>query len=272
MAVKPEADVSTGGRTEGTSALGGGDARPGLAALLWAAIAAAAFAAPALADQSPVLEGVLPEQIFAPSGFDDNDNAQVVLRGVFPDSCYKVGPADFTVDHAKRVITITARAYHYRDSMCLQMRTPWIRALDLGVLRAGRYALVAKLEGKGEYRRGELPVGVARRSGPDDHDYAQVTDAVVSGLEPGGTPELRLFGTFHLTCVRLQEVRTIYDAPNVIEVLPIIEVSPDVPCAYPFLPIQFRRTVRLERKWHGPVLIHVRSVEGSAVNRVVEFP
>jgi hypothetical protein len=237
-----------------------------------ALLLAALSLATARAQTAPELIEVQPDTIFAPAGFDDNDNAQVVLHGTFPDACHKIGPTELVINHERREIAVIAKAYYYRNALCAQVRQRWSKPVELGPLPSANYRVVARMTGRADQAKAELPVGIAQVSRPDEHDYAAVTDAVVTGLARDEQATLELFGTHAMTCLRVTEVRTVYTAKNVIEVMPIIQVNPDVPCAYPFLPIPFKKTVQLERRFKGPVLVHVRSVEGSAVNRVVEFP
>ncbi|MFN9110527.1 MAG: hypothetical protein ACK5XN_10710, partial [Bacteroidota bacterium] len=171
---------------------------------------AALSLATARAQTAPELIEVQPDTIFAPAGFDDNDNAQVVLHGVFPDACYKVGPTELVINHERREIAVTAKAYYYRGALCAQVRQRWSKPVEHGPLPSARYRLVTRMTGRSDQAKAELAVGVAQVSRPDEYDYAAVTDAVVSGLARDEQATLELHGTHAMTCLRVTEVRTVY--------------------------------------------------------------
>src|SRR4051812_6946852 len=79
------------------------------------------------------------DKIFIPSGFDDNDNVEVVLHGNFPDGCYSVGEATAKVDQANRVITVHATSLIKPEEYCVQSLTPFIQSVPLGNLAEGTW-------------------------------------------------------------------------------------------------------------------------------------
>jgi hypothetical protein len=227
--------------------------------------------AQASAQDGPQLIEVQPEHVFAPTGFDDNDNSQVVLAGEFASTCYKVAPPEIAIDAERREVRVRAHAWYYPEGDCLRVVTPWTRTLDLGILAEGAYRVLVQQEGRDPRPMAELAVARSHGRGPDDHLYAHVTDAVVRGNEPKGSSTLTLYGTFQSNCLRFTDVLTIQRAPDVIEILPIVEWRSDIPCGLVYVPIRFERVVAIKPRQAGTALIHVRSVQGESVNRVVEF-
>jgi hypothetical protein len=90
----------------------------------------------------PVVTDAPVEAIFIPSGFDDNDNVEVVLHGTFPDACHRVGNATAEVDADKGRITISASTVVNPDEYCVQSMTPYIHPVSLGKLEQGAWQVV----------------------------------------------------------------------------------------------------------------------------------
>lgn len=218
----------------------------------------------------PVLVKHLPEKVFVPMGFDDNDDVQIVLEGTFPDTCYKVGPVTAVVDRENRKILLQAQAYHYPNCWCIQVRVPYLKTVSLGVLPTGEYDLLMQ-EKDGAYGKAALvPVGASTNEGPDDYLYAPVADAEVEVPEGGGDPVLVLRGTFQNSCMKLREVRTINNPTEVVSVLPISEMpaAPGPECREERR--AFTERVALKGLQASKTLVHVRSLNGQSLNRLVE--
>ena len=62
-------------------------------------------------DFKPAIVVQLPENVFSPMGFDDNDNAQIVLYGNLPDTCHKAGSVRYRVDKQRKTIFIRNEVY-----------------------------------------------------------------------------------------------------------------------------------------------------------------
>ena len=81
-------------------------------------IAGCAFA------QGPIREDAPISKIFIPNGFDDNDNAEVILHGKLPSTCYHAGSSSAVVDAKAKKIDVKADVLFYADSFCIQSITP----------------------------------------------------------------------------------------------------------------------------------------------------
>lgn len=217
----------------------------------------------ALADDfSPVLVPQVPENVFAPSGFDNNDNAQVVIYGNLPNTCHKAGPVDHHIDHERKIIYVRNQSYFYSGCWCAEVMTPFVHAIDLGPLKAGEYEVLAQNPDSTFTKMAKFPVAVTTSADPDEYLYAPVEQLVI---ENG---KITLSGTFKSSCMSLKEVKLNYRPNRVIEVLPIAEMAEEG-CEKQSRP--FKATVKIKESAAGRVLIHVRSLNGKALNQVVEL-
>ncbi len=110
----------------------------------------------------------------------------------------------------------------------------------------------------------KLPVAPALTASPDEFLYASVTDVDLENRDL-----LRLRGTFTDGCTSVSDVTVLYRSPNIIELLPKVTRAPGRPC--PSVMVPFETRVRLESPWRGITLLHVRTMNGQALNRAAEF-
>jgi len=213
---------------------------------------------------SPVLVNVVLEKSFIPIGFDDNDKVQVVVTGTFSNACYRVGPYQVQTDRENRKVHIRQSAYLY-PGWCLQIMIPFTQVIDIGLLPSGEYTVGDATNGN---VLGKLPVTVAKSQGADDFLYAPVTDAFIQITSD--KPILTLKGNFTDRCMQLKKT-VVHYYPDIIVVQPIVEMSEDTSlCGHDL--IRFQRETVLSTALKGNYLLHVRSVDGQAINKIVEFP
>jgi hypothetical protein len=201
---------------------------------------------------------------YIPGGFDSNDRTQLVVEGYFPNTCYRVGPYEKKLDNQSQELTIRQMAYKYKGQ-CLFMLVPFTQTVQVGLLKASTYKVKDADSGKD---LGALPVQVAKNSSPDDFLYASVTDAYV-GVVDGNKKAIILQGDLPGDCWAVKEKRVILDGKNVIAVLPIIEKIRENNCNEYRIP--FVTTAELPAAPAGRYLLHVRSLNGLAVNKIVDL-
>ncbi len=219
-------------------------------------------------DLKPALVVQAPENVFTPMGFDDNDNAQLVLFGNLSDTCHKTGPVTAVVSNVQKSITVRDSVYVYSSGWCADVLTPYLEVVNLGMLAQGDYLVVAEKPDGTFKSMATLPITLARRSSPDDYLYAPVDHLHVARLSGTESSEIVLSGVFHNTCMVLKDTKVTYRQNNVIEVLPIAAMAASgcKPEAR-----TFETTVKLNPTLHGRTLIHVRSLNGQSLNQVVEL-
>lgn len=215
------------------------------------------------ADFQPTTVNVGLDKAFAPIGFDDNDRVQIAVEGSFANTCYRMGPHAVRVDDANHTITIQQQAYLY-GGICLQMIVPFETFIDVGLLKEGTYTIV---DNQTKKELGKLPVLRSSNAGPDDFLYAPVTDAYIVNDHMNKKNSIVLSGTFSDRCSEIQEVRVLYQE-SVLVVQPIMKRT-ETACEPK--KTRFVKVVELDKDVHGMYLLHVRSLNGQAINRMVDL-
>ena len=200
---------------------------------------------------------------FVPIGFDDNDRAQAMVTGILPDTCYRVGPYQTDIDVVKKTVSVRQMAYHY-PGICLDVIIPFAQVTEWGMLKDGNYKVFDSVSGK---MLGQMPINRAKVSEADDYLYAPVADAFIR--EAGGKHLLSLNGAFSTRCMKLKEVKIHY-YPEVVVVQPIAEMLESRDCKTE--KVRFQYEAPLKEGLNGTALLHVRSIDGQAINKLVEFP
>lgn len=201
------------------------------------------------------------DRIFTPTGFDDNDNAQVVVDGLLPNTCYQVTNGFQQIDHVNQIITIEARAT-LTDGNCVEVLVPFSHTFNFRELAEGEW-LVRTTDGRLQKR---LSIAEASSSGPDDQLYASVDNTYVIADGSQGYA-IVIEGTYTNTCMVWERTEFIHKDPLVMEILPIVRIEHRPDCenrTFPFKAVK----IKLPNISEGRFLLHVRSMNGDAVNRV----
>lgn len=223
-------------------------------------------------NSNPVVVDAPVDTIFVPSGFDDNDNVEVVLHGTFPDGCYYVGDATAEVDEVNRRITVAATSLIYPEEYCMQSLKPFIQTVALGHLTEGSYEVVYA---KNPEVKHDLEVARRKTESPDDYLFATVEKAFIDVNRETGKQALKLQGHFpyyFVGCMVIREVRVIKDPVDVLVVQPIAEIVNTDVCASQPADHAFEYTVGLQEPFQGEGLLHVRTLNGTSVNHFINIP
>jgi hypothetical protein len=214
------------------------------------------------ADESETVE-VEVENLFVPSGFDDNDESVIVLDGMLRSGCYKISQAKFTVDQETNTIQVTQYARKY-PGPCVMALVPFTNEVRLGVLPQGDYTVVTNSGALSE----RLEVKEALNAGPDDYLYAPVEAVTVHEIstDSNGNYIAFLTGRFTTNCMAWDSTKVV-TAGKTVALQPIIKML-DLPvCEDATIP--FRIAVDLPRNLaDGRNLLHTRSLSGRSVNTV----
>jgi hypothetical protein len=219
----------------------------------------------------PVLIDVPITKSFVPTGFDSNDRVQLAIGGELRNSCFKIASSVATVNPQDKTIVVKQQAYVYLG-FCLMMIVPYSEVVTLGIVnQPGDYRI---LDGSSGKEIGHINIDVARTAEQDEFLYAPISDAYLvtddkHDLE--NDPErnrLVLTGAFSNSCMEFKEIKVTYNE-NAIVIQPISILNSQADCSD--TKVNFSKTVILDPKLKGDHLIHVRSLNGAAINKVVDF-
>ena len=224
------------------------------------ALAVAVWTTPLLAAHGDLIE-VPADYMFVPTGFDDNDEVEIVLDGYLPSYCYRLTQPGVEVNIGERKILVQQGA-RYFPALCFDIPTPFTAIVRIGRLPTGHYEMATR-DGR---LKEKLSVAASRYEHSDDHFYAPVEAAHIISSEYGHRAILE--GRFTSKCFSLREVRVL-NRGKIVEVLPIIgyrETEPGCPKNQNW----FREEVAIPRldAAFPRVLLHVRSANGRSVNTV----
>ena len=214
-----------------------------------------------LAFASGALVPVASQDVFVPKGFDDNDQVMVVLDGYLPNSCYQLDSVTQAIDEATKTITVQQMARVY-PGQCLMALVPFTSVVKVGILAKGDYKIITN---RGNLET-SLNVVMSTSAGPDDFLYAPVERAWMERAQDGSLSAV-IEGRFTNTCMAFDEVKVIYSGKS-IEVLPVMKMENRADCVEQQVP--YRKIQPLSFLLPGRYLLHVRSLNGQAVNTV--FP
>ena len=204
------------------------------------------------------------ESVFIPEGFDNNDSVQIVIHGKLPNSCYQVGYTSTELDQETNKLYISLVAYEYVGE-CSEYGAPYHLPVHAGLFRkAGSYGVYDKKSG---IYLGSLTVGKAKAGpgGTDELDYAPVLDGFLNDTPKG--KELVIRGAFNWSCLEISDIKVI-PQQNVVVVLPQMKRNPEVKCAVGEFGYEVKRAIT-EKLPKGEFLLHVRSMGGQSINKVV---
>ncbi|MCX6127898.1 MAG: hypothetical protein NTX25_02395 [Proteobacteria bacterium] len=222
-------------------------------------------------DQNPVEVDSPVTKIFVPNGFDDNDNVEVIMHGDFTDTCHQVGRAEASVDEATKTVTVSATSYKYPGKFCIQSITPFIQTVSLGLVGEGNYKVVYKMD---KAVKGDLNVAKRKTESPDDYLYATVENAYIDVNFETGKQALKLqghFPYFFVGCMVMKEVRVSKDPTDVLVVQPLAEIVNTDVCDSQPADRSFEYTSGLPSSFQGEGLLHVRTLNGSSLNRFINI-
>jgi len=217
--------------------------------------------AAAMAETDPVKVPEIFNKIYIPIGFDSNDHIQVVGEGIHQTSCFRNAEAQVHVDQQNMRIELDPQAYQY-NGICLQVLVPFTKIVDIGILKTGKWEVV---QGANRGPSAILNVRQATTDNADDYLYAPISQAFYSQSKAGR--QVILTGEFSNNCMTLTSVKTDIQ-PDVIVLQPISEMATRANCAAGHFP--FSRTVNISTAKPGRYLLHVRSLNGNAVNSLID--
>ena len=228
----------------------------------------------------PLIKAFVPQQ-----GFDDNDpNVHAVLAGYLPNACYRLTQAVVERNDAGVPVRVRQMAEFSRDGICaesgalpphLNELVPFTTEVSLGDARSGRlpagsYSIAYSYRDRdSEVRDVSRAFTVERALRPtvDNMQYAAVSTAAVPSLAVAGESIVAsIVATLTSSCSELTDNVIINRVDDVVVALPTIRVRDSLLCT--FMLRDVARSVPIGSFGEGVYLLHVRSKNGHAVNRV----
>lgn len=210
--------------------------------------------------QAQEIRGIKLSRSYVPQGFDDNDNATLVVEGYLPSECYRIGFLEKKVEGNQ--IILNQKTYFYKMDGCARRATHFKQDIFLGILPEGTYQIVDKNSNE---VLDILPIKKANKLTPDDLPYANVLD--VNYTEENSNPTANLELELPNSCWEVDEVRVEKESNDVVTVLPIIKHTGNNICAQAVVHVV--KKVDLSSLERGKYLLHVRSVSGKAVTKLI---
>lgn len=209
-----------------------------------------------------VLIGV--SDIYTPAGFDNDDNAEVILTGLLPNSCHSTPKINTIIKDKNVYVRLTALSYEDSNPFCPPATTPFVQKINLGLLTQGEYEVFINPDTEFEMRS-DMTIVDVNQSVFDGKTYANVQkveavdDEVNTVILKGHNPSY---------CYKLDRVEFISDNENTYSILPIME---KVASNCPLKRVEFEYEVEVPARIPSEeVLLHVRSMDGSSVNKIVK--
>ncbi len=220
------------------------------------------FAVAAWSQTNPQLKASMLETGYIPDGFDSNDQVQFVIEGTYHDTCSKSAGTRFTVNPSSKTIQVAPYEYRYTGP-CLDMLVPHNEVVNLGVVQPGKYQILQT----GGRALGTLNVNLARSGVADDYLYAPISQAYVRKVN--GRVAMTLSGVFTNSCMQVKKIVANVQS-NVVTVQPLALLLPTATnCIIGRFP--FEETTYLPMQRSGRYLLHVRSLNGEAINTLFDL-
>jgi hypothetical protein len=204
------------------------------------------------------------DHIYAPAGFDSNDNTEVVITGYLPNLCYKAPKSTVTVKNGKIAVTMNAIRRNNGMALCTVIKLPYSETVDIGVLDKGKYQVAVNEKTSFEFL-GKLTVAEATSNSIDDVIYANVEK--VERLDAGKRTVL-LTGYNPSDCFELKEIVVKDNGTDTFSILPKMKQVREF-CPKKMIPFTYEFEVP-ETLTADKVLLHVRVMDGRAVNAFFE--
>lgn len=222
--------------------------------------------------EAPVLTKAQVSKLFVPQGINERDKVEIVVYGEFPNGCYSAGPVHAKLNLPENKVIVSAEAYYRPGVFCTMKVTPFTKTIALEEpVPAGTY--MVEVLGQPDVKPVELIVA-QQIDHPVDEDvlYASVKSATVVN-SPEGRTHVVLSGQhpfLFVGCMKFDSIQTFISPDNVVDISPLTRITDDDDCRTEDHRNQFTETLVLsENLTRGEYLFHVRTLDGTAINKVV---
>lgn len=227
-----------------------------------AVIAVGLFAALTAAQGANAKEVPVPiNAVYAPNGFDNNDDAQVVVSAYLPNLCYKAPRTQVAV--RGNTVYVTLKALLDENSYCPEVIVPILEPISLGMLPPGMFRVVVN---PGTRFTAQTAIGVTEASAStiDDYIYANVDHVEVLP----NSRHVILKGYNPSDCFVYDRTEFMTNGRDTISILPILK---QIRTTCPRKMVPFAIGVDVPRGVPAAeILLHVRVMDGKSVNALFQ--
>lgn len=201
-------------------------------------------------------EDIPVSHIFAPQGFDNEDNVEITARALKPSPCYETPTASFIQVNNQIIISMRA-AKKFGNRICLGMVVPQMVTVSLGKMKTGDFEFFAANSAQA---KAHMKIGIPKSESVDDYIYAHVENVLYNKE----TRTTSLIGRNPSDCVELDHIETQWNGVDTLAILPIMK-QVKAQCDSVMVPFQYDYIIPETNKTDIE-LLHVRSLNGNAVN------
>lgn len=208
------------------------------------------------------------QKVFIPTGFDDNDKAEVIVTGAFPNACWRADRVE--VQRTPKGFSLQLLATKWTD-FCQEVITEFDEAASLDILASDQYDIEV-----GNQMMGQLSVRPAKAQTRDEYLYAPVKGlrTKLKFNDEGKLAEryLVIEGEFTTDCQEFMEKPPVDilqpTSDGLVEVLPITELREDADCQTGSFP--FEKEVLIPPSVQGRHLFYARTQNGKSFWRLMQ--
>lgn len=199
---------------------------------------------------------IYPNQIHVPLGFDSNDQAEIIVHGLLPDTCHRRPSGKVEVRGNEIHVEMKADKVSGSQVYCIKAMVPYLVSVPLGKLPEGAYKIAVNTIEPTTYK---MVVDRPGSASIDNFTYANVTN-VTKDEETG---ELIISGEHPSNCMELTKIEIIAnETHDTFSVMPIVMKTGD-DCNLVMTPFKVQVPFMAPA---GGVVFHVRRLDGTAVN------
>lgn len=203
------------------------------------------------------------EKVFVPKGFDSNDSVEIIVSGELPNTCYLRPHGEVKIVDNIAIVEIKATKITDEEVVCIMAIVPYMITVPLGQLREGSYDIFIN-PGTASAKNSSILVERPNSNSINNFTYANVTN-----VETLSTQRDILIAGFHpSSCMEIDRVEIFSNTNNdTYSVLPIIKQTQPI-CDRMIKP--FTYTIHLPNAQKDQQLLHVRKIDGTALNYLVK--
>lgn len=211
----------------------------------------------------PVKITVPVETVFAPRGFDSNDNVEIVVSGFLPNLCYTSPSVE--LNWTENTLEVELKSLYKPPTgttYCTQLIVPFKEVISLGMLKKGNYKIIVN-KTHSNTAKASLGVSEATSGAVDEFVYANVEYIT----KDENSREVTLHGYNYSDCIELDRIEVVHNDKDTFSVLPIMKQVSES-CPMKMVPFAYTWTVPDELKESKKVLLHVRKTDGRSYNSI----